>query len=331
MKKIVLLLIVTFSLMGCEMDALNYYQEAVKKTETIEMGKSVLDLNFELDFSDEFTELEPNFVDLLKEINYKSHSEFNLETMEAVNRQYIGNDAFGVDIIHYKNKDEHVIKVPFTGKFLVLDPETLIEGIDFSVYDESPISEAVVREIKDKWFNLVHEEDVVNLGDEVIDTPEGEVKVKKMVVSFSNDQIHRFLDDVLLVMANDDLFKEQIKKYPTYSIVNNKLVESDDFELDVDDAIEAMRAIFDDVIVDEMKFISYIDIDKYMIQHEYEVSLSFKGDLEGIIESIKFTSDFQLFDLHEENKFNFPVLENDNTITINEITEQLNFEIPNEK
>lgn len=331
MKKIFFLLLVTFTLMACGMDALNYYQEAVNKTETIEMGKSVLDLNVVVTFSNEFIELEPNLVELLKEINYRSHSEFSLKTKEALNRLYLGNDAFGMDIIHYKQEDKNVIKVPFTGKFLALDPETLIEGLDFSVYDESPISERVVKEIKEKWFNLVREEDVVNLGNEVIDTPEGEVKVKKMVVSFSNDQIHRFLDDILLSLANDDVFKEQIKKYPTYNIVNNKLVATDNFELNVEDVIEAMRLVFDDTIVDEMKFISYIDIDKYMIQHEYKISLSFKGDLEGIIKSIKFTSDFQLFDLHKENQFDFPAMDKKNTISINEIKELLDFKIPIEK
>lgn len=331
MKKIFIIILSAFLLMGCEIDALNYYQEAVIKTGQVKHGKSDLDLNVELTFSDEFKEAEADMVELLSEVNYQAKSVFNREKNLSIVRQYLGNDAFGFDTINYKNDGDDHIRVPFTGKFLKLDPESIVEGLDFSVYDEDAITAETEQAISKLWFDLVSEDDVVNLGDEVIDTPEGEVKVKKMVVSFSNEQIHDFLDDVLVLISEDDVFKEQVKKYPMYYFEDKKLVETEDFKLDVETAIDSMRLLFDDIIVNEMKFVTYIDIDKYIVQHEYDVSLSFKGDIESLIEGISFTSRYQLFDLHEENEFDFPKIEDQDTITIDEILELLEFEITDEE
>ena len=331
MKRLLVLLMSVFLLMGCEIDALNYYQEAIKKTDTIETAKSKLELKFNLDFSEEAIAEVPELVDILSEITYLDDSKFDKTEEQIVSRQYIGTKAFGVDTIYYKDADKSFIKVPFSGKFLKFDAENMIEGLDMSVYEEAPISESTLQQIKVKWLALVNEEDVVNLGDEVIDTPEGEVKVKKMVVTFSNEQIHGFLDEVLDLVSKDSIFIEKIKSYPTYAFEDGELNVIDGYEMDAKESIELIRLLLDDVIVDEFKFITYIDIDKYVIHHQYEVNLSFKGDLETVIESLTMTSDYQLYDIHEKNVFETPVLTENNTITITELLEELEFEIPIEE
>lgn len=331
MKRLLVLLMTVFLLMGCEIDALNYYQEAIEKTETIKTGKSKLDLKFNLDFSEEAIAEVPELVDLFSEITYIDDSKFDKTEEKIVSRQYIGTKAFGVDTIYYRNADEGFLKVPFKGKFLKFDAENMIEGLDMSVYEEPPISEQTFQKIKEKWLSLVNEEDVVNLGDEVIDTPEGEVKVKKMVVTFSNEQIHSFLDDVLDLISNDSTFEEKLKSYPTYTFEDGEFTAVNDYEMDVEESIELISKLLDDMIVDEFKFITYIDIDKYVIHHQYEVNLSFKGDLETVIQSITMTSDYQLYDIHEKNVFEMPVLTEKNTLTIKELLEDLEFEIPIEE
>ncbi|MBI9011170.1 MAG: hypothetical protein JEZ08_03000 [Clostridiales bacterium] len=331
MKRLLVLMMTVILLMGCEIDALNYYQEAIEKTDTIETAKSKMELNFSLDFSEEAIAEVPDLVDLLSEMTYIDDSKFDKIEEKIISRQYFGTKAFGVDTIYYKNADRSFIKVPFSGKFLKFDVENMIEGLDMSVYDEPPISGQTFQMIKEKWFSLVHEEDVVNLGDEVIDTPEGEVKVKKMVVTFSNEQIHGFLDDVLELMSNDSIFEEKLKSYPTYAFEDGEFTVVDDYEMDMKESIELIGMLLDDLIVDEFKFITYIDIDKYVIHHKYEIDLSFKGDLETVIESINMTSDYQLYDIHEKNMFEMPVLTEKNTITITELLEDLEFEIPLEE
>ncbi len=318
MKKLFIILLAVL-LMGCEIDALNYYQEAIEKSETIKDGQSKLDIELDIELSDELKETESEFASLISHVVFSNQKQFGEN--KSISRQYIGTDALGVDMVYYNNEGSEFVKIPFLGKYLPLD-EMMLDEIDTTIYDKPPYSEESIQQISQIWTALVQEEDVVNLGDEVIDTPEGEVKVKKLVVSFSHDQIHQFLNDALIIISVDEVFKEEVKDYPMYGIQDGKLITSDQI-VPAEDIIKGTQMLLDSVIVEDFEMITYIDIDKYIIQYEYNMKFSFKGVLESILNNINIKAAYQLYDIHQEQILEFPTLDESNKTTIEEIIDTL--------
>ncbi|MCH4889896.1 hypothetical protein EZV73_20115 [Acidaminobacter sp. JC074] len=315
MKKWIWLILIVF-LVGCQTDALEYYRDASLKTQTIEQGQSKLDMTLEVDFSDQVVKDNPELEDFLGKIVYEQNAQFSGE--DVIARQYLGNDAIGLDTIFYKSGQDEYLRIPFLGKYL-----SLAEYEDNELYAEPPFTKASEEEIKKMWLALVGEEDVVNLGDEVIDTPEGEVKVKKFVISFSNEQVHQFFGDVLTLLEKDPKFVEMIPKYPSYVYQDDQMMTYEN-NLSLDEMILGMRTFMDNVVVDEFKMTAYIDIDKYIVHHVYDVKLSFKDFIEEALNEVRFHAEYQLYDLHEKQVLSFPDVGEEDYITSEEIIE--NFE-----
>lgn len=314
MKKLVIFLLSALLLISCDVDALKYYNEATLKTETVEDGQSKLDIKVEMNFSEEAKDSVEELA-LFEEINFSHHMQFGKD--QTISRQYLGTNAVGVDTVYYREQDLSYIRVPFLGKYLKLN-DLSFGGIESSTYEEPPISEASKLKIAEKWRLLVQEDDVVNLGDEVIDTPEGEVKVKKFVISFSHDQVYKFLNEVIDILAEDDVFIEQVKSYPTYTFENNELKTSD-YELSAEDIIQGNRALLDAIVIEDFSMTAYIDIDQYIVNHIYDAKISFKDILEEAIESITIHAEYELFDLNNKQEMDFPNVTENDWITFDEV------------
>lgn len=324
-KKWLILIVCAIFLMGCSTDALSYYQEAAIKTDSLDRAKSTLDLGVDFDFTDLFKTEAGEFTDFLEEISYTSERAFDRKTNEKIVRQYVGNRQIGFDTVFYNDKGLEYIKVPFAGKYLKL--ETLLQSdlLGDAIYDEPPFEKKTLNRIKQLWLDLVQVEDVVNLGDEVIDTPEGEVKVKKFVVSFSNEQIKTFLKQVTSLIAEDEKFAQMIKEQVSIKIDDSGISTMTTESVDVKQVIEGMDQLLSDVIVDEFEMVTYIDIDQYIIESRYKVQLSFKGELGELIKTLKLDASYMLYDLHETISFVFPSIDETNTSDLETILD--NFDL----
>lgn len=331
MKKLIITtLMIMIFLIGCEQDALNYFQEASVKTDEIVRGKSTLDIQAMIEVSESMKEVEPELAELLNNITYSSENQFDKTSEEHLVRQYLGTNMMGFDTVYYNNKGFEYVKVPFVGKYLKMEDLLELESFDTSIYDEPPVTQETLQTISEAWLDLVEEDDVVNLGNEVVDTPEGEVKVKKLVVTFSNEQVKVFLNKALDMIAVDETFKKKITEYPIYTTDDDgKMTVADvDFDIEPEKIIEYFRALLDDIVIEEFKMVTYVDVDQYIIESEYNIHISFVGDIEEYLKRIKFNSTYQLYDLHEDITFEFPEINEQNTITLNALLDQLDYDIP---
>lgn len=317
MKKFILLIMVLV-LVGCNQDALSYYQKSVKATETIERGKSKIVASVDFDFG---SEMDQELAVLIDTINYSSLANFDKSLNNKIVRQYLGLSQLGFDTIYYQQEDEEFIKVPFTGKYIKLD-DSLFESEE-NLYDKPPLSEASLSQIKDLWQNLVQEEDVVNLGNDVIDTPEGEVKVKKFVIKFSQEQVIGFLNESLMIISEDKQFHEMISKYPSYVYINDEIIQLEGMTLSGDDIIEAIGEMVKELRVNTFEYTAYIDVDKYIVESNYDIDLSFNDTVGSLVKGANFNLNYLLYDLHEKIVFEFPVLTEENITTIDQVIESL--------
>lgn len=316
MKKIIVILMVLF-LFGCETDEFSYYQESLEKSDAVASGQSESTIQMDLEFSKSLRDENPEY-EAFETINYSSTRAF--DDGQSISRLYIGNDMIGLDASYYNDGSSEWVRIPFLGKFLSLDD--LDFEMDESLYDKPPLSEEAMNQIAANWRRLAKEDDVVNLGDEVIDTPEGEVKVKKLVVSFSHEQVHTFLNTTLDILRNDSVFREEIVKYPFYMYEDGEL-KTYKMELTADELVDTYQQLVDVIIVDDFKMEVFIDIDQYVIQTTYEFKLSFTGFLADALNHFEVKGEQQLFDLHQDQILEFPELNEQNTITFDELLDRL--------
>ncbi len=320
MKKVTLLLLLLFSLnlISCSEEALIVYEEAVVKTDEIKSAKAKTELEVKIEFGDELPENFTAVKDMLEHIKYVGTKRYDSNGIDKmIMHQLIETKSFGLDTVFYSNDKMNFIKLPFLGKFINLN-EVNISGRTFE--SAPPLTVETINDIKTLWLDLANTDDVVNLGNEVVDTPEGEVKVQKLVIRFNDSQVKSFLKDVLVLLEEDSNFR---------SLVANSTSNIEaEIDIDIDFVIEFMGKMIDDMNFEEFEIITYIDIDKYIVNNESKVSISFDGDLGKIVKSLELTLFYQLYDIGEKIEFDFPVLNNENTSTVDELLKEMEFKMP---
>lgn len=318
MKKLMsILLICTFLMVGCGVDDITYFHEARKTTYELKSGKHDWSIDWQMKLNDEISQQLGPWLSSVESLKFNSKARF--EDNNVIARQYIGSQLLGLDGDYYRQKDQIYFKVPFLGKYLDVDA-LRFENMNLSNFNG--VSEETGLKIAALWLALATEDDVVNLGPEVLDTVEGEVKVKKFVVTLSHQQIHDFVLDVMAVLMADEGFQDQIINWPLYEYVDGEFVPLDE-QLTLESFETYMQLILDGIIVDEFKMIAYIDVDQYIIETHYDMSFSMTGFLANIVETIQVKSDYELYDLHESQQLVFPEITEENETTLNEVIEKL--------
>lgn len=319
MKKILLIGIMILALVGCSPEALDYYQTATEKTESLTLGKSKTSLALNIEFDESIGE----DIKAFDTFTYTSDSQFDRDEDKKIVHQHLSTLALGVDSVYYKDQLVEFVKMPFVGKYLDLNDVTF-DTFDMSAYQEIPFTEASINKMIIAWKTLVEADDVVDLGNEVIDTPEGEVKVKKLVITFTHDQMKTFLNDMLLIVEEDTLFQEKIQTYPGINISEEGIEQVEQvYDVDVTMVVDQFKRLLDQIVIDEFVLTTYIDIDAYIIESQYDISLSFVGELGDYIDRIEFDGKYELYDLHEDNTFVFPSLTEENMTTLEELMNML--------
>lgn len=332
MKKIIFigLLIFSLALMGCNEDELEVYKEAKIKTDTIEIGKSKLETEVNVELAEKLPEELEKIRNFVESVTYSNDTMYDKEENNIIVRQYFGTNTIGFDTVFYSNNGNEFLKIPFLGKFIELDnlgefDNEILSEINF---EEPPISEETVKQVSDLWLQLINEEDVVNLGNEVVDTPEGEVKVKKMVVTFKDSQLKEFLNQVLDMLKYDEKFRSELLNYPGFTIdEDQKMGAVETTDVDTEEMIENLRTFIGFISFDKFVMTTYIDIDDYIVDSEYEISVSFVGIISEVIKSIKVSSSYQLYDIGEKIEFLFPEINKNNTTTLKKVLEELKLDI----
>lgn len=321
MKKLFLIGILIL-LTGCSKGYLEVYQEAVVKTELINEAKEVNELSIDFEFGDSVLNNLEIDTKLFEHIVYIQNTKFNKKENKIITRQFLGSDTIGFDTTYYNNEGVEYLDLPMVGKLVTLDDIlNYFEIIDNNEEFTNVISKESIKKISQLWLNLVEEEDVVNLGNEVVDTPEGEVKVKKILIRATDNQIKVFIKKILDVLRDDSEFMKNISTYPLVSIDEDGELEEIENMLDADEILNSWEELLKNISFLNFEITTYIDIDKFIVNEELEVEIIFEGELNKYIKSIKFKNFYELYDINEKNEFIFPEL--NNVITVEEVIEKL--------
>jgi hypothetical protein len=307
MKKLLtytLILVLILSLTGCNTSSLEEYKKAAEKTADIKSGQSSGELNMIMDFNTEnMTAEEIKELNYYKDMKISFNSGYDHNLKKGIYRNYLSFGGLGFDFDFFMNEDEMFIKLPIIGKYLNLN--------DMEAYEEEYenadkiISDETLNKIAANWVGLMKDDDVFKGKDIVLTTPDGEVKTKEYTIKLNNEQIHKLYLDVLNEVSRD----EEIKKF--YSKIHENIEQIKDKPFD--EIIFDMKENIINFEIESFSYTAYVDIDGYIVNEIIQLAININSDeLIGIDYSFNFSN----WNINKEQKFNFPELDENNTLNI---------------
>ena len=314
---IILILFIT----SCNTNNLIEYKKAAEKTEQITKGQTAGEFTMT-------TEINPDGLtaEEIKELNYIKDMDgsfsvvFDDEEEKAIIRNYLNFGGLGYDFEVYVNGEEVSIKLPVVGKYLRIDEEMISESEQYYDTGNQIISEETKKEFTKKWISLMNEEDVFKGKNIVLTTPDGEVKTTEYTIKLSDEQIKTLLKECAQILFEDEALKLFFEKNISVNVGETEgELEQKTFEEMLDDIIEGLEKFN----VENFSYRAYVDIDGYIVNEIFDISLkTIDAEKEGII-GINYNLDIKTWDINKEQKFEFPILTDENTIKTDEMKDNM--------
>jgi hypothetical protein len=324
MKKKVLiisafLLILLVIITACNTNSFAEYKKASEKTEQITKGQTGGEFTLTTEINPEGLTAEE-----IKELNYIKDMKgtfsvvFDDEKEKAIIRSYLNFGGLGYDFEVYINGEEVSMKLPVIGKYLKVDEEMLAEGQEYS--GNQIISEESKKEFTKKWVSLMNEEDVFKGKNLVLTTPDGEVKTTEYTIKLSDEQIKALFKDTAQILSRDESLKSFFNK--NIRVTMGKAdgeKENKTFEEILDDILRSTEKFN----VDNFTYRALVDIDGYIVNEIIDISLKTIDASEEGIAGMKYHLDIKTWDINKDQRFEFPVLTDENTLKPAEMEENM--------
>ncbi len=310
MKKLLIvlsaiMLAISFSLAGCIPDSLGEYKKAADKTDQIQKGKTSGEFLMEMTFDTQgMTE------EQIKELNYFKNMKgsfdvaYDDEAKKGIFRNYLNLGGLGFDFDLFYNGEEAYMKLPVIGKYIRLDELQAPVPQDKEL---EPVSSETLKAISEKWLGMLKKEDIFQGKNIVLTTPDGEVKTTEYTIKLKDDQIKDLAAYSLELLSKDEKlkknFEELIRKNSEY--MKDSSVEK---------LLSDMKESLDSYTVEDFSYTAYVDIDGYIVNEMIKVSVKVNGEGESKVTGINYSLDIKNWDINREQQFEFPVLNESNTL-----------------
>ena len=305
-----LMMVLLAVLAGCGNTGLADYKRAAEKTDDITKGQNSAEFSLALDFNTEGLSRET-----INELNYYTNlsgsfrSAFDRSREEGIYRSYLNLGGLGFDFEIYHNGDEMFAKLPIVGKYMSMD--NLAREADQTAEGRSQIiSDDTLEALSAEWVGMLKKEDVFKGKDMVLTTPDGEVRTTIYTITLNDSQVKAFEEKAVSILSGDENLRSYLK-----SVIEKKEGKPATFDFDkfIGKIIEQVRKD----TVESFQYTAYVDIDGYIVNETIEVRIRREAPEKGEPESISFHLDMKNWDINKDQKLEFPVLTEENTIDSN--------------
>ncbi len=313
---IMVLLMTVPSVAGCGNNSLGDYKKAVDKTDQIVKGQNSAEFSTSLDFNTEGMTAEAvNELNYYKNMSGSFRSVFDSGSNQGVYRNYMNLGGLGFDFDLYQNGEEKFIKLPIVGKYMKLE-DMLKEAEQSPVSTSELISEDTMKALEAEWVGMLKQEDVFKGKDIVLTIPDGEVKTKVYTITLNGEQVKSLEENVLTILSKDENLKKNYEAMMEKKADKTKRIS---FEQFINKAKEQLK----EDMVENFQYTAYVDIDGYIVNETVEVKIKRIALEPGELKSIRFSLEMKNWDINKDQKFEFPVLTDENTMKINDLDQTM--------
>ena len=284
MKKIKLMfsLLFLFTLIiGCS-NPYETYQKAHEKTSEIQTGKT----SIALQLTAENLELPFNRLDI-----EQAYDQTEDKSKSSI---FIDLDSYGVEATLYQHQGAMYVVSPLLPKILVVNDGDFEQSLENEYTEIAPsieLDEELLNQIRALWYELITSENISELGNVIVTTPDGDVKGKEYKVIMTNEKVMPVLSKTieLFMDSHSDLLQDM------------NVTDYDEF--------------LEDMEFDTISFYAYLDRDDRIIEERFTFDVT-------VAEGYTMNIDFQLqrWDMGKSVDIKLPTVTNDNVMSYEELS-----------
>lgn len=310
-----------FSLSGCGKNDFENYIDALEKTNSITKGQSLNKATISMEYNTEgLTEEEIKKLNYFRNVESETKLKFDNTQNKIITKNYFNFGGLGFDTEYYFDGDKAYIKLPILGKYIKLDQYIQQYGAinKANNYEDNAIfiTNETKEKIKDEWMKLFGQKDVVSGENILLSTEDGEVKAKYYTINLTGEQVKSYVAELINILLNDELFTQYIFERNSILDKNSKNKE---------EIIQELNEWVEKFTITDFNYSAYIDVDGYIIKENISVFIKLNSDKQEKIKEIQFNLERENWDIEKEQKFDFPVLTEENTLDINNIDQGIPF------
>ncbi len=317
---VISILLLAVSLVGCSTDSLGDYKKAVEKTEQIIKGQSSGEFSLMMDFNTEGMTVEQ-----IKELNYfkDMKGSFNIaydeDSEKGIFRNYLNFGGLGFDFDLFIDGDKMFMRLPVVGKHMRIGEMATSINLEQKETDELElISKETQEGLSTLWLGLLNEEDVFKGKNIILTTPDGEVKTTEYTIKLSDEQINNLGLDSINIFSKDEKLRKSYDDYIKRNVETLKNKSLEELLFNLKEGIQDYRA-------ESFSYTAYVDIDGYIINEIVQFTMKVKNPEKDHLDGMSYNLNIKNWDINKEQKFEFPVLTDENTLDMDDIDESMPF------
>ncbi|MGE5678049.1 MAG: hypothetical protein ACM3ZR_08340 [Pseudomonadota bacterium] len=312
-----LMLAISFTLAACSADSLGDYKKAAEKTDQIIRGRTEGEFSLTMDFDTEgMTEEEIKNLGYFRKIEGSFSAVSDNEAGKGIYRNYLNLGGIGFDFDMFINGAEVFAKLPVIGKYMRLDSlqqaalDTQKDG------DAGLVSGETLEGINGIWLGMLRKDDIFKGKNIVLTTPDGEVKTTEYTIRLNDEQIKALAAGSIGLLLKDNTLKENYEKLAAKNVEPLKDKTVEELLLDMSKKLDIYR-------IENFAYTAYVDIDGYIVNEKLEFSIKADNAGEDAVTGVVYKLDIKNWDINKEQKFDFPVLTEENTLDPNRMDENM--------
>ncbi|HWQ29673.1 MAG TPA: hypothetical protein VN549_01680, partial [Negativicutes bacterium] len=303
-----LMLAISFTLSACSADSLGAYKKAAEKTDQIKRGQTGGEFSLTMDFDTKgMTEEEIKKHDYFREVKGSFSVVSDNEAGKGIYRNYLNLGGIGFDLDMFVNGDEACVKLPVIGKYMKLDSLQQSEADTQKGGKSELVSQETLDGINGIWLGMLRKDDIFKGKSIVLTTPDGEVKATEYTIKLKDEQIKALAAGSIGLLLKDEKLKENYEKLAAKDIepLKGKTIE---------ELLSDMNKRLDSYNMESFSYTAYVDIDGYIVNERLEFSMKVDNEGEAGVTGVAYKLDIKNWDINKEQKFDFPVLTEENTL-----------------
>lgn len=288
-----MIVMIAISSIACNKEIpLTYYQNAVKKTDSITKGKMSVEILIENNYNVEnITKEDMELIDPFKNIKVSFVSNFNDMSDRQIAYAYYNYNDVGYDFNIYSTEGNTYLKFPMNEQFIRIDAKEM----------EGDIDSEKLYQLSSMWIEILDNKDVAKGEQSILDTEDGEVKIVEYSINPTSEQMKPFIKEAITLMIDDnnDMFK-----------IANIDEDSTNIKDDINSIIENIETV-------QFSERAFIDIDGYIVQSDINIEMNFKGN--NAIKNTSVIIQSKNWDIEQEQILDYPEFTNENVIEIDSL------------
>lgn len=316
-----LIIIMTITLLiGCgKKDPKEIIEEVVENSTKIQTAEQNVEMNINLNIpsKDPMTAI---MLQMLNNIKLDMHIVTDDENMQSLSDMTLNLGGMAYNIKAYSTKENVIMKLPMI-------PQYVVQEQTINLNDKEGLND-ITNKLTEAMLDSIKDENIKINGEKTISTPEGDVKVKELVMSFSNDEAKEVMKEIVNIMFENEemskLLEENIKKNLE---LKGETVTDEKVQIRLKETKENFKNGFtnfeQELTIDKLNVVYLVDKNNTARGSEFEISISGRNEETGQDILIDLNGKSKIWNINKKVKIEIPEINKENSIKMQDLGSEL--------